>query len=173
MREGGDIAPPDEHSLIGKIAEMIWQAILKRCRSVERGEKVYGYHWPKTSELAKACAYIIKHFEELTCYLDDPRLPSANNLSERVLRWDKIMQDSSKFRKTELGRLQVDILRTIVHTCSAAQVDLRDYLVFIFKNRDLIEANPGKYTPYAYALLMDSTKKSPTQKSPKRQQVQS
>ncbi len=49
-------------------------------------------------------------------YLDDPRLPSNNNLSERVLRWDKIMEDASKFRMTEAGRLHVDILRTIVHT---------------------------------------------------------
>jgi hypothetical protein len=63
------------------------------------------------------------------------------------------MQDASKFRKTELGRLNVDILRTIVHTCSAAEVDLKDYLFFVFKNREVIESAPEKFTPYAFAQM--------------------
>ena len=120
-----------------------------------RGEKVYGYYWPKTSDLYLACQYIVRNYDPLTRYLDDPRLPSNNNLSERDLRWDKVMQDSSKFRMTEAGRLHVDILRTIVHTCSAAGVELKDYLFFIFKNRDAIAADPKKFTPYSYALFLD------------------
>ena len=121
-----------------------------------RGETTYGHYWPKTSELYLACQYIVNHYEKLTRYLDDPRLPSNNNLSERVLRWDKIMQDSSKFRMTEAGRLHVDILRTIVHTCSAAGVELKDYLLFVFKNRAGIETDPGKYTPFAFALDLEA-----------------
>lgn len=136
----------------------VWEIILKRCESVLRGEKTYGFFWPKTSELYKACQYIVKNYPELTRYIWDPRLPSNNNLSERVLRWDKIMEDASKFRMTEAGRLYVDILRTITHTCSAAQVELKDYLLFVFKNRALIEANPKAFTPYAYALLLDQAK---------------
>jgi len=66
------------------------------------------------------------------------------------------MEDASKFRKTEAGRLHVDILRTIVHTCSAAGVDLKDYLLFVFKSREEIETNPEQYTPYAYALKLES-----------------
>lgn len=93
-------------------------------------------------------------------YLDDPRLPSTNNLSERVLRWDKIMEDASKFRMTEAGRVHVDILRTIVHTCSAADVDLKDYLLFVFMNRVAIESDPSQFTPYAYALMQDKAKTS-------------
>jgi len=135
-----------------KYAKKIWAAILKRCVSVVKGEAVYGSYWPKTSKIYDACAYIKHNYEELTRYLDDPRLPSTNNLSERVLRWDKIMQDSSKFRMTENGRLNIDILRTIVHTCSAAQVDLKAYLYFVFQHRQEIAKDPSKYTPYAFAL---------------------
>lgn len=141
-----------------RYSRKVWAIIRQRCESVMRGEKIYGHHWPKTSELYIACNYIVKHYEKLTAYLEDPRLPSNNNLSERVLRWDKIMEDASKFRMTEAGRLHVDILRTIVHTCSAAQIELKDYLLFIFKNRDGIIADPTKYTPYAYALKLDATK---------------
>lgn len=150
----------------------VWAAMRKRCESVLRGEAVYGHKWPKASELHIACKYIVKHYAELTGYLDDPRLPSNNNLSERVLRWDKIMQDSSKFRMTEAGRLHVDILRTIVHTCSAARVDLRDYLLFVFKNRDAIAAataidvdpakavDPSHFTPYAYRMKLDAASRT-------------
>lgn len=135
-----------------KFSQKVWVAILKRCQSVIAGERVYGEFWPKSSKIYESCEYIINHYEKLTAFIFDPRLPSNNNLSERVLRWDKIMQDASKFRKTEAGRVQVDILRTIVHTCSAAEVELKDYLLFIFKNREAIETNPQNFTPYAYAL---------------------
>jgi hypothetical protein len=134
-----------------RYAKKIWEAVLRRSESVMRGETKYGNFWPKTSEIYGACEYVVKHYKKLTAYLDDPRLPSNNNLSERVLRWDKIMQDSSKFRLTEQGRLHVDILRTIVHTCSAAEVELRDYLLFVFKNGQEIEVDPAQYTPYAFA----------------------
>ncbi len=142
-----------------RYSRKVWEIIRKRCESVIRGEKIHGNYWPKTSELYGACHYIVKHFRTLTAYLDDPRLPSTNNLSERVLRWDKIMEDASKFRMTEAGRLHVDILRTIVHTCSAAGIELKDYLLFVFKNRAAIEADPSQFTPYAYALAQDATKK--------------
>ena len=136
-----------------RYSRKIWAAILKRCEAVLRGETLYGHHWPKTSELAKACQYIVNHYPALTRYIDDPRLPSNNNLSERVLRWDKIMQDASKFRMTEAGRLHVDILRTIVHTCSAANVDLKDYLLFVFKNREAIAISPQGV--YAIRLCLE------------------
>lgn len=139
-----------------RYSRKVWAAIRKRCEAVLRGETVYGHYWPKTSELHIACQYIVTHYDELTRYLSDPRLPSNNNLSERVLRWDKIMEDASKFRMTEAGRLHVDILRTIVHTCSAAGVELKDYLLFVFKNRDAIAAAPKQYTPYAYALKLEA-----------------
>jgi hypothetical protein len=141
-----------------RYSKKIWEAVLKRAESVLRGERQYGDFWPKTSDLYQACEYIVKHYGKLTAYIDDARLPLNNNLSERVLRWDKIMQDSSKFRLTEEGRLHVDILRTIVHTCSSAKVELKDYLLFVFQNRQEIELDPGKFTPYAFAK--DQTRQS-------------
>jgi Transposase IS66 family len=141
-----------------RYSKKVWAAILKRCKAVVRGESCYGHYWPKTSELAGSCQYIINHYGELTRYLEDPRLPTNNNLSERVLRWDKIMQDASKFRVTEAGRLNIDILRTIVHTCSAAEVELKDYLLYVFKNQAAIAENPAQFTPYAYALSLDAAK---------------
>ncbi len=141
-----------------RYSKKVWAAIKKRCEDVIAGRRTYSQYWPKTSELYLACQYIVKNYEALTQYLKDASLPSNNNTCERVLRWDKIMEDSSKFRMTEAGRLHVDILRTILHTCSAAEVSVKDYLHFVFKNRAAIAQDPGKYTPYAYALLQDAAK---------------
>lgn len=81
----------------------VWAAILKRCQAMLHGETIYGHYWPKTSDLYGACQHIVDHYKELTLFLEDPRLPSNNNLSGRVLRWDKIMEDSSKLRATRRG----------------------------------------------------------------------
>ncbi len=135
-----------------RYAKKVWEAMRKRCESVIRGEKVYSHYWPKSSKLYAACHYIVANYAELTRYLDDPRLSSTNNISERALRWDKIMENSSGFRQSELGRVNIDILRTIVHTCAAAGIDLKSYLLFVFKNRAQLKATPERFTPYAYAL---------------------
>lgn len=144
----------------GRYSTKVWAAIRKRRVSVVQGERVYGHYWPKTSKLYGACDYIINNYEKLAVNLRDTRLPENNNLAECVMRRDKIMQDASKFRKTDERLLRIDILRTIVHTCSAANVDLKDYLIFIFKNRNKIEVDPASHTPYAFALLQNKVSKS-------------
>lgn len=52
-----------------------------------------------------------------------------------------------------------------VHTCSAAKVDLKDYLLFVFTNRAAIDQDPSEFTPYAYALRLDAEAKAAAQKS--------
>lgn len=139
-----------------KFSKKVWEAILRRAKAVVEGDTATynNNYWPKSSELYLACNYVVTHYEELTRYISDCRLPSNNNLCERVLRWDKIMLDSSKFRVTEKGRLNIDILRTIAHSCSAAEVELKDYLYFVFKNRNDLKDHPEKYTPYAFACSL-------------------
>ena len=67
------------------------------------------------------------------------------------MRWDKIMLNSSKFRKSERGRAAVNILRTLVHTSSAAEVNPADYLTWLFRHFRELEDHPESFTPYAFA----------------------
>jgi hypothetical protein len=143
----------------------IWQLILARCQEVA-GETSCSNdmvnHWPKDSPLGKAVRYIIRNFPELTAYLGDAEFFLTNNICERMLRREQMMLMASKYRRTKRGRAVFDILQTMIATCSAAGVQLKDYLPFLYKNRDHIPEHPEDYTPYAFAKF--SEKKAPQRK---------
>ena len=108
--------------------------------------------WTKATPLGTAARYILKHYERLTAYLDNPRLEATNNLRERLLRTEKLIEKSSMFRKSIEGRAVLDILRTILQTAVAAGVPPHEYLVDVLKASPAdIEAHPERYTPAAWA----------------------
>ena len=98
--------------------------------------------WARTTPLGAAARYILKHFEKLTAYLQDVTLPASNNLRERLLRTEKLIQDSSLFRRTIEGRVVIDIIRTILQTAVAANVPVHEYLVAILKSHPDLAAAP-------------------------------
>jgi hypothetical protein len=148
-----------------RYARKAWQAIHNRCVAATTGvvPGKFTYRkgdgpdvWPPGSELYIACRYVIKHFSELTVYLDHPQLQYTNNASERGLRVEKCMLSSSKFRKTRDGRAFLDILRTINATCTAAKIEIEKYIMHISNNMDKVLENPEDYTPYAVALKIQN-----------------
>ena len=150
--------------LRGRYAKWVWQALKNRCIAATTGEipgratyrKNCGPQiWPPSTELHTACRYVIKHFDELTRYLENPYLHYTNNESERALRVEKCMLSSSKFRKTRNGRAVLDVLRSINATCTAAKIDLTVYLRYVFKHLPDLRENPKNYTPYAVAIVLE------------------
>jgi hypothetical protein len=108
--------------------------------------------WSKATTLGTAARYIIKHFDALTAYLDDPRLEPTNNLRERMLRMEKLIEGSSMFRRSLEGRFVLDIVRTILQTAVAAGVPVHEYLVSVLRaDEEEIETNPGRFIPRAWA----------------------
>lgn len=112
-------------------------------------------YWPKDSKFYGACQYIVSHYEELTLYLKYPELEWTNNLSERAQRKEKLMLNSSFFRKTREGRVALDILKTIMATAQAAQINFEQYLQFVVLNKEDVKINPHLYTPLAFAQKSD------------------
>jgi hypothetical protein len=148
----------------GKYGQWIWQAMRNRCIAATTGVApspgtypagITPHVWPPGSDLYRAAMYIINHFKELTLYLEVPELSPTNNSQERALRVEKCMLSSSMFRKTKRGRVTLDILRTINATCTAAGVDLEDYLRFVFEHIDALQDHPLDFTPFAFALSRD------------------
>ena len=107
--------------------------------------------WSRETPLGGAARYILRHFEKLTAYLCDPRLDATNNLRERMLRTEKLIEKSSMFRRTIEGRVVLDILRTILQTAVAAGVPAHEYLVDVLKtDPDEVAKHPERFTPQAW-----------------------
>ena len=108
--------------------------------------------WSKGTKLGTGARYILKHYDQLTAYLDDPRLQPTNNLQERMLRTEKLIESSSMFRLSLEGRFVLDVIRTILQTAVAARVPAHDYLVDVLRaDADEIEQHPERFTPYAWS----------------------
>ncbi|MBN1608592.1 MAG: transposase [Polyangiaceae bacterium] len=123
----------------------MWERLKAACT-------VLAQRWTKATPLGVAARYIIKHYDRLTAYLRDPRLPATNNLRERLLRTEKLIEKSSMFRQSIEGRAVLDILRTILQTAVAAGAGPHEYLVDVLKAApEDIEAHPEHYTPAAWA----------------------
>lgn len=107
--------------------------------------------WSKATALGTAARYIINHFAALTAYLDDPRIEATNNLRERMLRTEKLIEGSAMFRRSLEGRFVLDVVRTVLQTAVAAGVPVHEYLVSVLRTSDDdISTAPNRYTPRAW-----------------------
>jgi hypothetical protein len=56
------------------------------------------------------------------------------------------------FRKSLSGRFALDIMRTLLQTAVAAEVDLAAYLTWVMRMpADAVKDDPGEFTPLAFA----------------------
>jgi hypothetical protein len=114
--------------------------------------KVMAGKWSPATKLGDGARYIIKHYAELTAHLDDPRLEATNNLRERMLRMEKLIEAGSLFRRSLEGRFALDVVRTVLQTAVAAGVPVHEYLVWLLRTgADDISRKPDRFTPRAYA----------------------
>jgi hypothetical protein len=122
----------------------LWNDIRRLASLMER-------KWSRETKLGEAARYILRNFDALTAYLDDPRLDPTNNFSERMLRLEKLIEASSMFRATLGGRFVLDILRTVMQTAVAARAPLQEYLLSVLQTDPAeIAAAPERFTPHAW-----------------------
>jgi hypothetical protein len=108
--------------------------------------------WSPATKLGAGARYIIKHYDKLTAYLDDPRFEATNNLRERMLRTEKLIEGSSLFRRSLEGRFALDIVRTILQTAVAAGVPVHAYVESVLRaDPEDVAKNPERFTPHAWS----------------------
>jgi len=108
--------------------------------------------WSKATKLGAGARYILKHYDKLTAYLDDPHLEATNNLRERMLRTEKLIEGSSMFRRSLEGRFALDVVRTVMQTAVAAGVPVHEYLESVLRaDAEEIATHPERFTPRAWA----------------------
>jgi hypothetical protein len=108
--------------------------------------------WSRETKLGEGARYITRNYDKLTAYLEDPRLSLTNNFAERMLRMEKLIENSSLFRTSLEGRFALDIMRTVLQTAVAARAPLQPYLLAVLRaSPDEVAANPERFTPQAWA----------------------
>jgi len=126
----------------------LWEQIRELATELET-------RWSKASKLGAGARYILRHYDKLTAYLDDPRLEPTNNMRERMLRTEKLIENGSMFRRSLEGRFVLDIIRTVLQTAVATGVPIHEYLVSVLReDPDEIASHPERYTPRAWAERM-------------------
>lgn len=123
----------------------MWELIRRTC-------DVLVSRWSRQTELGKAARYVIRHYDKLTYYLKDAYVAATNNLSERMLRMEKLIGRNALFRKSLDGRCALDIIRTILQTAIAAGVNPAAYLQWVLRMPvAALTDDPAEFTPWAYA----------------------
>lgn len=101
------------------------------------------------SSIGRARSYMLKHWIQLTRFLEDGRIPATNNLSERGLRGIVLGRKNFLGNHSKRGAKTTSILYSIMESCKLNKVDPYQYL------RDTLAAilneNPFN-TPLEHAL---------------------
>ena len=91
-------------------------------------------------------------------YLDDPRLSLTNNFAERMLRLEKLIENSPLFRTTLEGRFALDIMRSVLQAAVAAGAPLQTYLLAVLRASPVeVAMNTERFTPRAWAAANSCT----------------
>jgi hypothetical protein len=90
----------------------------------------------------------------------DHRLSPGNNFSERMPRFEKLIENSALFRQTLEGRFALDIVLTVLQAAVAAKVDLQLYLMWVLSMPpEVVDHAPAEFTSHAFARLYSRTAK--------------
>jgi hypothetical protein len=107
----------------------------------------------------KVVRYYIKHFDDLTRFVDDADIPIDNNPSERAFQDLARMRYNSLFAGSPEGGHRWAILLGIVTTAKRHGIDVQAYLTWMFERRGTARARyglePPDLTPAAYKKMLE------------------
>jgi hypothetical protein len=101
--------------------------------------------------LGGAIKYSLKRWTELNEFHHIPGIPISNGECERVIKSVIRHRKNSLAYKTENGAFVGDVLQSIIATCDKAGVNLFRYLEWIQMKKSFVEADPAKFTPWAFS----------------------
>jgi transposase len=114
---------------------------------------------PARSPIEAALAYLLSHWEGLTRFLHDGRIPWTNNGSERLLRHVAVGRKAWMFRGSFRGARRACVLWSLMLSCRMLGIDPRRYLL---DTLDALGRTPHKelsgLTPNAYAARLQAAR---------------
>lgn len=109
------------------------------------------------SGLGEAIAYMLKHWSELTLFLQQPGAPLDNNVCERALKKAILHRKNAYFYKTENGARVGDLFMSLIHTCELNGVNPFDYMTELHKHANELSAHPADWMPWNYRDMLQRT----------------
>ncbi|MGM9779757.1 MAG: transposase [Prevotella sp.] len=102
-------------------ARLAWESLLAWCA-------ITVHDAPEGSQLRKACNYIIRHYKELTAYLDLSMMPLDNNATESALR-DMVMgKQNYLFCQNEQSCHYAAVMYSFFGTCKVLKINPEKWL---------------------------------------------
>jgi hypothetical protein len=102
------------------------------------------------SGLGNAILYTLKHWTELTRFLNTPGAPLDNNICEQSLKRAILHRRNSLFYKTAHGAYIGDMYMSLIHTCILNKINPFDYLTSLQIHSSQVFKNPGQWMPWNY-----------------------
>jgi hypothetical protein len=82
----------------------------------------------RRSAFGKAVRYLLKHWDGLTLFLEDPRIPLDNNAAERALRGVVVGRKNYYGNRSKRGAKVAAILYSLIETAKLRGVEPSQYL---------------------------------------------
>lgn len=112
-----------------------------------------------SDNFGKVVRYYLKHFDNLTRFVDDPEIPIDNNPSERAFQDLARMRYNSLFAGSPEGGHRWAVLLGIVTTARRHDLDIHAYLTWMFERRGTARSRyglePPDLTPAAYKKMLE------------------
>jgi len=102
------------------------------------------------SNLGKAIKYMIRHWDALCLFLEQPGAPLDNNICERALKKAILHRKNSMFYKTQNGARVGDLFMSLIHTCQLNDINALDYLQTLTEHARKLADAPQKWLPWTY-----------------------
>jgi hypothetical protein len=102
------------------------------------------------SGLGKAMRYLLKHWQQLTRFLQVPGVPLDNNIIERYLKLLIQQRRNSLFYRSERSAYLGCALTSVIATCVAAGANPFDYLNRLQENAFWVASDAASWLPWNY-----------------------
>jgi transposase len=106
------------------------------------------------SELAKAIAYMQRHWPKLTRFLTVVGAPIDNNIVERALKIAIRNRKAAMFYRTQYSASIGGMITSIIYTCHLAGENPHHYLVALQTHHSKVLTNPGQWMPWNYQTML-------------------
>jgi len=115
---------------------------------------------PPSDPVRKVARYYLKHFDDLTRFVDHAELPLDNNAAEREFQRHAKLRQASLFAGSPEGGHRWAILLGVVRTAQKCDLDALAYLTWMFErrgsHRKAFAMAAADLTPMAYRDLVAS-----------------